>query len=218
MTVLTISRESGSGGHHIAEVVAQALCYHFIDKRTIESILIQYGFVEFYKEYEAPAGFWDRLDPHKTELIGMLNRVIRGLARHGHLVMLGRGSFVILHDLADVLNVRIKAPLPLRVKRVMQQRGIFNPDQAQAVVAESDQVRSAFIETFYGTHLDSTNLFDLVIDTGKVAPDLAADWLIAAMTALPAKLTGLEPTTRTLERDAILAMAIAGALKCETEH
>jgi cytidylate kinase len=218
MTVLTISRESGCDGRHIGQVVAQALGYHFADKRTIESVLIQYGFVEFDKEYEAAPGFWDRLDPHKTELIGMLNRVLRGLARHGHIVILGRGSFAVLHDLADVLNVRIKAPLPLRIKRVMQQRGIFNQDQAQAVVVENDRMRAAFIETFYGARWDSASMFDLVIDTGKVAPDLAADWLVAAMKALPDKLTGLEPGTRTLEADSVLAVAIAATLKCEIEH
>ena len=218
MTVLTISREYGSEGRRIAETVAQALGYHFIDKRTIESILIQYGFAEFYKEYEAPAGFWDRLDPHKTELIGMLNRVIRGLARHDHVVLLGRGSFVVLRDLADVLNVRIKAPLPLRVKHVMQQRGMFSPEQARAVVVDSDRVRTAFIDTYYGVHWDSAILFDITIDTGKVAPDLAADWLVAAMKALPDTRASLEPTTRTLERDPVLAAAIAAALKCEIEH
>lgn len=218
MATLTISREFGSEGRRIAEVVAQALGFHFVTKRTIEDILIQYGFVEFYKEYEAVPGFWDRLDPHKTELINMLNRVVRGLARHGNAVILGRGSFAVLHDLADVLNVRVKAPLPLRVRRVMQQQGILNREQAQAAVIENDRVRAAFIDTFYGVRWDSTNRFDLVIDTGKVAPDLAADWLIAAMKALPDKLTGLEPTTRTLEADSVLAVAIATTLKCETAH
>lgn len=218
MTVLTISRESGSEGRHIAQSVAQTLGYHFVDKRTIESILIQYGFAEFYKEYEATPSFWDRLDPHKTELIGMLNRVIRGLARHGHVVILGRGSFAVLRDLADVLNVRIKAPLPVRIKRVMQQRGIFSPEQARAVVLDSDRVRAAFIQTYYGVQCDSAELFDLIVDTGKVAPDLAADWISTAMKALPDTQASLEPTTRTLEQDAVLTVAIATALKCETEH
>jgi cytidylate kinase len=218
MTVLTISREFGSEGRHIAEVAAQALGYHFVDKRTIENILIQYGFVEFYIEYEATPNFWDRLDPHKTELISMLNRVMRGLAKHGNVVILGRGSFAVLRDLADVLNVRIKAPLPSRIKRVMQQQGIFNRDQAQTVVTESDRARTAFLETYYDAHWDSTNLFDLVIDTGKVAPALAADWLVTATKSLTANLTGLEPTTHTLETDSVLAVAIAATLKCETQH
>ena len=218
MTVLTISREYGSEGRHIAEVVAQALGYHFANKRTIEQILVQYGFAEFYKEYEVAPNFWDRLDTHKTELIRMLNRVIRGLARHGNVVILGRGSFAVLRDLADVLNVRITAPLPLRVQRVMQQQGIFSPEQAQAMVIENDRMRAAFIDTFYGARWDSTGLFDIVIDTGKVASDLAADWLVAAMQALPDMHTRLEPSTRTIEADSVLAVTIAAALKCETEH
>jgi cytidylate kinase len=218
MTVLTISREYGSEGRRIAEAVAQTLGYHFVNKRTIEDILIQYGFVEFYKEYEAASSFWDRLDPRKTELISMLNRVVRGLTRHGHMVMLGRGSFAVLHDLANVLNVRIQAPLPLRVKRVMQQQGIFSHEQAQSMVVENDRMRAAFIDTFYGVRWDSTGLFDIVIDTGKVAPELAIDWLVAAMKALPDTSASLEPTTHTLEADSVLAVAIAAALKCEVEH
>lgn len=218
MTVLTISREYGSEGRRIAEAVAQALGYHFVNKRTIEDILAQYGFVEFYKEYEAAPSFWDRLDPHKTELIGMLNRIMRGLAQHGNMVLLGRGSFAVLHGLADVLNVRIQAPLPLRVTRVMQQQGMFNREQAEAAVTDNDRIRTAFIDTFYGVRWGSTDLFDIVIDTGKVAPDLAADWLIEALKALPDKNDSPEPTTRTIEPDSVLAVAIAAALKCETQH
>lgn len=218
MSVLTISREFGSEGRRIAEGVAQRLGYHFVNKRTIEQILVQYGFAEFYKEYEVVPTFWDRLDPQKAELIKMLNRVIRGLARHGNVVILGRGSFAVLGGLADVLNVRLKAPLPLRVKRVMQQQGIFSHDAAEARVAEEDRIRTAFIETFYGVHGDPSGQFDLVIDTGKVAPDLATDWLVAATQALPDVRGSVEPSTRTIEADSVLTVAIAATLKCEVEH
>jgi len=218
MTVLTVSREYGSEGRRIAEVVAHTLGYHFVNKRTIEQILIQYGFADFYRDYDSAASFWDRFDPRKTEMIGMLNQVMRGLARHGNTVILGRGSFAVLHNLADVLNIRIKAPLLLRVRRVMQQQGIFNPDQAQAMISENDRVRAAFIETFYGVRWDSSEAFDLVIDTGKVPPDLASTWLIDALKALPETLDRSAQTTRQLEIDSVLKVAIASTLKCEVEH
>lgn len=218
MTVLTISREYGSDGRRIAEAAAQALGYHFVNKRTIEQILIQYGFVEFYKEYEEAPNIWDRLDPQKTQLIKMLNRVVRGVARHGNVVILGRGSFAVLADLADVLNVRIKAPLALRIKRVMQQQGIFSHEAAAALVAENDRLRGSFLETFYGLRWDAMQQFDLVVDTGKVAPSIATDWLVAAIKALPDMHTRLEPSTRTIEEDAVLAVAIATTLNCETKH
>ena len=184
MTVLTISREYGSDGRHIAEAVAQALGYHFVNKRTIEQILIQYGFAEFYKEYETTPSFWDRLDPHKTELISMLNRVLRGLARHGNAVILGRGSFAVLHDLADVLNVRIKAPLPLRVKRVMQQQGIFSPEQALTI----DE--AMYAHTMAGAYVDFAEAKKGSLESGKFA-DLVV-WHDNPYSAVPADLANLK--------------------------
>jgi cytidylate kinase len=209
MAVLTLSRQSGSDGRRIAEAVAQTLGYHFVHKETLEQILVQYGFVEFYKDYDAASSFWDRLDANKTELIKMLNQTIRGLARHGRVVILGRGSFAVLHGLADVLNVRLQAPLPLRVARLMAQAQIASRDEAAAVVAENDRRRAAFVHTFYGVRWDTTDLFDLVIDTGKVTPDMAAAWLVQAVRALPDTTASPELTTRGLEEDPIMAAAIA---------
>jgi cytidylate kinase len=209
MTVLTISRQSGSDGRRIAEAAAQTLGYHFVHKDTLEQILVQYGFVEFYKDYDAASNFWDRLDANKTELIHMLNQTVRGLARHGRVVILGRGSFAVLHGLADVLNVRLQAPLPLRVARVMAREQMANRDEAEAVVVENDRRRAAFVHTFYGVRWDATDLFDLVIDTGKVTPDVATAWLVQAVRALPDPAASPELSTRGLEEDAIMAAAIA---------
>src|SRR5512135_3353328 len=108
MSVITISREFGSDGSYIAEKVAQALGYHFADKKTLEDVLTQYGFVEFDKEYDAARGLWARFDARTMDMINMLNRVIQAVARHGNVVILGRGSFAVLGGLADVLNVRIQ--------------------------------------------------------------------------------------------------------------
>ncbi len=38
MSVITIPRELGSEGSYIAEKVAQALGYHFADKKTLEEV------------------------------------------------------------------------------------------------------------------------------------------------------------------------------------
>src|SRR5512147_2917539 len=127
MAVITISREIGSAGEYIAQKVAQELGYHFADKDIIEKVLNQYGFVQFQQEYESGPGFWSRFDTLRTRMIEFSNRVVEALARHGNVVILGRGSFVVLSGFADVLNIRLQAPLPLRVSRVMAQQGIATP-------------------------------------------------------------------------------------------
>ena len=218
MSVITISRELGSDGSYIAEKVAQTLGYHFADKKTMEDVLTQYGFVEFDKEYDAARSFWARFDARTMEMIRMLNRVIQAVARHGNVVILGRGSFAILSGFADVLNVRIQAPLPVRQVRVMTQQQIAEPEKAEAIIKEADRVRTTFIESYYGLHWNAANAFDVVIDTGKVAPDLAVAWLSDAARAVQTRKVGEEPTTSALEVDPILASAVSAVLKCEETY
>ena len=52
MTVITISREFGSGGDLLAEKVAHSLGYHLVDKAFVSAVLCQYGLAEFDVEYE----------------------------------------------------------------------------------------------------------------------------------------------------------------------
>jgi cytidylate kinase len=212
MVVITIARQLGSEGTYIARKVAEALGYHFVDKEMIEQILSQYGFVEFEEEYDTAPGFWTRFSPRRAEMVDMLNRVIQALAQHGNVVILGRGSFVVVGGFANVLNVRLQAPLPLRIKRVMEQERIAEPDRAEAILKESDKVRADFIEAFYNVRWDAADAFDIVIDTGKVAPDLAITWLVQAHHALTETTPDGAQTTGTIEVDPILATAVATTL------
>ena len=165
---------------------------------------------------------YDALEPHidarTMEMINMLNRVIQAMARHGNVVILGRGSFAILSDFADVLNVRIQASLPIRRARVMAQQQISEPEKAEAIIKEADRVRVTFIESYYGVHWNAANAFDLVIDTGKVAPDLAVTWLVDAVKAMQTPPAGDARLTRTLVEDPILASVVSNVLKCQAVH
>ena len=218
MSVITISREMGSQGRYIAERIAQNLDFHLVDKRTIEEILSQYGFTDFSQEYDAVPSFWTRFDSRRADMVKMLNRVIQALAYHRDVVILGRGSFAVLGDFADVLNVRIQAPLPLRIKRVMERQKISEIDSAEAAVKESDRVRAEFIASFYEERWDAANAFDLVIDTGKVSPELAITWLAETVRALSERKKGDEPTTADVPADLVLAKAVSEVLEYRLEY
>src|SRR5512143_3160146 len=100
----------------------------------------------------------------------------------------------------------------------MTQQNIAEPEQAESIIKEADQVRATFIESYYGVHWDAASAFDLVIDTGKVAPDLAVNWLADAAKALPAQQAGEARLTRALQEDSILASVVSNVLKCQTAH
>ena len=191
MSVITISREFGSEGSLIAEKAAQALGYHLADKATIEAILRpEYGTSEFLREYGAAPGFWDRFDLHRMDrrqqMIEALNKAILALARHGHTVIVGRGGFSVLEGLADVLHVRVQAPLPVRIQRVRELPEAGVASRAERFIQENDRVQKAFIESVYGVPWDSAKRFDLVLDTGKLALDTAVAMLLLAVKALDA--------------------------------
>jgi cytidylate kinase len=221
MSAITISREFGSEGDYIAERVAQTLGYHLVDKEFIGAVLSQYGVVEFGREYETLPSFWERLstqrDQRRDVMVDMLNQVVRAVAQHGNVVILGRSGFAILAGLADVLHVRLQAPLSLRIERVMAQQKIAR-EQAEAVVKEKDRVRAAFVEGFYGVPWEAVHAFDLVINTDKISPDLAMTWVVAAAKAFVTGPETAKLTTRSIKVDPILAAAVSDGLRCEMVH
>ena len=222
MSVITLSREFGSEGSMIAEKAAQALGYHLADKNTLETILSEYGLVEFDRMYESIPGFWDRFDAHRmerrTNLISMLNQAILALAWHGNMVIVGRGGFAVLAGLANVLHVRVQAPLPLRIRRVTEQPAVAEPSLAETLVKENDRLQKGFVESVYGAQWDTAKGFDLVIDTGKISPDLASAWVVEAVQALEVPdLSGVR-TAAQLTVDHILAATVAHFFKCEQVH
>jgi cytidylate kinase len=222
MAVITISRELGSEGTSIAEKTARALGYHLADKNTLEQILQEYGLLEFDRMYESIPGFWDRFDAHRMErrtiLISMLNQAILALAKHGNIVLLGRGGFTVLAGLADVLHVRVQAPLSLRIRRVTEDPTVAEPSRAEILVKENDRLQKSFVESVYGAQWDSVKGFDLVIDTGKISPDLASTWIVDAVKALQVPDRSGVHTASQLQVDHILAASVADFFKCEMAH
>ena len=221
MSVVTVSREFGSEGDALAHKVAQRLGYHFVDKKFIGHILGQYGYVEFDKEYETLPGFWERFDAQRGKqrdvIVKMLNQVIEAVAHHGDVVILGRSGFEVLGRFADVLHVRVQAPLGVRIGRIMEKHNI-SFDQAEEMVKENDKVRVAFVEEFYKVPWKSVDAFDLVVNTGKISPEIAVEWIVEAVRSRVHYAIITTPVTTDIEVDHILANAISETLECKQSH
>ena len=221
MAVITVSRDYGSDGDVIAQQAAETLGYHFVDLKFIGTILGQYGYVEFDKEYQALPTFWERFDAQREKqrdvMVTMLNQVIQAVAHHGNVVILGRSGFEVLRGFADVFHVRVQAPFSVRVGRVMQQQKVTS-EEAELIVKSRDKVRLAFVEEFYKVPWGSIQAFDLIVNTGKISPDLATTWVINGVKAF---MTGREtdqPTTASIVVDRVLAESVSGVLECKKTH
>jgi cytidylate kinase len=222
MAVITVSRESGSGGTYIAEKAAEALGYHFADRNAAMAVMEEYGFSRYQEEYESRSGF--RLDYVRTgqeradlrPMVDLLPQVSRALAHHGNVVILGRGSFAVLGGLADVLNVRVQAPFGTRVKWFMEQENL-SEGEAQKLVRDRDQLRASFVRSWYGVRVNDANLFDLVIDTGKVPLDMAVNWLVESARLLEER-RGTGQTAKKMQVDSDMSGLVSKYLNCEVDH
>lgn len=149
-------------------------------------------------------------------MVRMLNQVVRAVARHGNVVILGRSGYAILAGLADVLHVRLQAPLDDRIELV---RNATNASllEATALVKENDKMRKAFVESFYRVPWESALAFDIALNTSHVPVNVATDWVIQAA-KLPPRNLDIRMTTKQLEVDAVMQQTVSEKLKCAIEH
>jgi cytidylate kinase len=148
----------------------------------------------------------------------MLNHSMQALAQHGDVVIAGRGGFAVLAGMPDVLNVRVQAPLGLRIGRAEERTFQGEPARVAEWVQGNDKIQKSFIESVYGVQWDAATAFDLVIDTGKIAPELAAHTIVEAVKALRIpRLRGAKCAAE-LEVDAVLASTVHEVLHCDMAH
>ena len=214
MTTVTISREFGSEGAKIAKQVAEILDYSLVDKRILEGVFRRYGLTKFGDLYESTPSFWDLANANNLLIVSMLNETMEALAHRGRMVILGRGGFASLNEYVDVLNVRIQAPFPIRVERVMARENISDRQQAEERVREDDKARQKFVKMFYNKEWDVETYFNLVIDTSTVSTEMAVEWIIEAARALEQKEFAKDVlTAQKAEVDSVLLDAIAEAFQ-----
>ncbi|MGE4584316.1 MAG: cytidylate kinase-like family protein [Sphaerochaeta sp.] len=179
MGVITISRQIGSEGTFIAKRVAEQLGLSFVDKEDIEKVMYAYGFSAFDEVYNNKPSFWQRFDQHRMLTVDFLLTAMRAFAKVGDVVLLGRGGFGLFQGYTDILNIRLKAPLELRVQRKQKEYGTTE-EAARKALLEQELVRTSFVQSDLQFNQNDASLFDLVIDTGIVPPETAALWIADA--------------------------------------
>jgi cytidylate kinase len=113
--------------------------------------------------------------------------LIRELAARGEVVILGRGSQMLLADMPRALHVLCVAPRKLRAHRLTE-RDEIGMDEAMRRTAESDRARCAFYKKFWHVEFEDPKLYDLSVDTARLSYDIATQLIVAAARAKTAEL------------------------------
>jgi cytidylate kinase len=171
--VLTLARELGAGDTGFAPTLADRLGLRCYDRALLEQEAARLGVLESEAEGidEGPAGIFERFRPggiHRR-YFEVLGQLMNELAAHGEVLLAGRGGSCFLRDHPHAFHVRLVAPMPIRVRRVMEYRWLAEA-LARKLIAETDDRRRRFYQDYFRTDWSDPLGYDLTVNSGRLGP------------------------------------------------
>ena len=183
MTIVSISRQFGSGGRTLAEGVAKRLNLNFVDddlvSKTAELVGIKREAIE---NTSSPAfkgeGFVSALvhtnlleqsmglqpsGHEEGKIVKIFWKLIPEFAAMGNVVFLGRGSQFILPDTNNTVKVLLVAKQEDRVKFMQEKYGL-NEFEAFKAIHLGEKHRVDFLKRFTNESPNDPSLYDLAIN------------------------------------------------------
>jgi cytidylate kinase len=188
---VTISRQSGSGGHSVAERLAQYLqaaapnapCpWTVFDRNLVEKVIEDHNLPKRLARFmpeDRISEMADTMDelfglhPPSWTLVRQTADTILHLAELGSVIVIGRGANVITRKLDYVFHVRLVGSLEKRLEHA-QQLNQLSSKEARAVIEREDRGRRRYLKKYFGKDIDDPLLYHLVINTDLVSYDQAA--------------------------------------------
>jgi len=182
---ITISREIGSGGEEIAQILADLMRWQLYDKGILdymsENMQVHKGILEsvdertigWIEDWLAPI-FTKKSTDHVDQLsyYRHLVKVLLVIAKHGSAVIVGRAAGQVLPR-DKGLSVRVTAPFDIRCKRYAAKQGVSFGDAA-AIARKADKEQIKFVKNFVNKDINDPKDYDIVCNTEKLSPTSVA--------------------------------------------
>jgi cytidylate kinase len=189
ISVVTISREPGSGGNIVAKSLSEKLSFDLFYQEVIhemaESARVSVRLLETLDEKGVSvledwiSSLVDKRHLWPDRYLQHLMKVIGTIGKHGRAVIVGRGAnFVLPPD--KRLSVRIVAPLEIRIKNVTRDFGI-DTQEARRRVIRTDSDRRAFVRKYFNADIGAPLNYDLVINIGILSIEGAVNAIKGAL-------------------------------------
>ncbi len=186
---ITVSREAGSGGRLVAQMVAKKLQMRFYDREFVEMIsrdakkrksvvaTLDEKSLNLIEEVIASlATPRDKLS--EMSYFKYLCRTILSLTEKGGIVILGRGAnFIIPPD--KCLRVSIIAPLRTRIANTVKYEK-KSLETATSHIRRVHFARKDFVKRYFNKNISNANYYDLVLNTEHLSLEQAVAIIIKA--------------------------------------
>lgn len=182
--ILTISREHGSAGKQIGQLVAEKMgipCYY---KEMIALAAKESGLSkEFISSLNTNENMAMRELYLSTEAVQQAvtaqDKAIKRIANTGSCVIVGRAADYVLRGYENVVRVFIYAPAGYRVQNVMKMYG-DTQEQGKKSIARSDAARAAYYKSISGREWGDPHGYELCVDS-SIGAEAAANLICEYM-------------------------------------
>ena len=183
-SIITISREFGSGGRTIGRQAAEKLGIPCYDAELIQKLAEESGFAESYikeaGEY-TPHGFLSLAFSNRVQgptnediLWDLQYKVITELAEKGPCVIVGRCADYILREKADCLKVFIHADMAFRAERIVKVYGEREQSPKQRL-RDKDKRRAAYHRFYTDMKWGRAQNYHITLNSGVLGIDRCAE-------------------------------------------
>lgn len=196
-SIITISRQYGSGGRFIGKMLAEKLGIPFYDNELISMAAKESGFSESLFENaeknttysllyslsmfgSTAAGMYGL--PLSDKVFLIQSDIIKKVAEQGSCVIVGRCADYILREKKDVIHFFLYSDMDSRVRRAVKYYGL-SENKAKDEIEKKDKKRAAYYNYYTGGRWGETKNYHLCINTDFVGIDSCVNILAEYVTA-----------------------------------
>lgn len=188
--IITVSREYGSGGHDIGQLVAQKLIIPFYDQEIIDITAKDNGFsIEYVEKAEEtkPSELYRLIElgnvsgqeqlSNMDSLFVSQTRTIRRIADQGSCIIVGRCADYILQENFRCINVFIYSPIDYRITRISERRNI-NKASAKEIIDITDKKRASYYNHYTMKKWGNISSYDICVNSSLFGVNGTADLIV----------------------------------------
>lgn len=195
--VITVARETGSGGHNITRKLSEALGVPYYDRDLLRKASEVSGIHErLFGAADERIGLKELLStaekvytgeilpPDSDDFISTKNlfsfqaKIIKDLAANSSCIILGRCGNYLLHDMPNVLRVFIHAPLEASHERVASYSLTKTSGEISRYIRLEDKRRASYYRYYTGEEWRDVSGYDLSLDSAALGEEGCVDRIV----------------------------------------
>lgn len=220
MQIITISKQTMSGGQQLAERLAEKLDYRCLSRDELLKAATEEGIKVGKLEMAMlkPTLFNEQLALERDHYLAFSTAYLCQKAMEGGLVYHGRVGHLLLKGMKNILRVRVLADEEYRINEARQNLNL-DRKKAQQYIEGVDEGRRRWVHNMYGISWDDASNHDVIINLSQMNVENAASALVSFAQLPDFKIT---PASKKTLDDLLLAakvrMVIAQDDKIHNAH